>query len=330
MPRRRSPPRLYLDQKRQQWIIRDGPRFIRTRCGERDRVKAEKALAEYIGDKHRPLPSDAPLIVDVLNAYLRDVIPHKKTGRNLAYRVSYLLPWWGEKTAADISAKSCRAYAESKSAASAGADLKVLKSAVAHWHREYGPLTAMPIFWIPQGNPPKERWLTRSEVARLLWRARRHLHLRRCILLQLYTGSRPGVILALQWDQIDIRGKTMSRTPIGVAQDKKKRAPRVKLGWRILAHLRRWKRLDGPRAKYVCHYEGQRVRDPHKTWNRAVKEAGLKGVTRHTLRHTRATWMMQKGVDMWEAAGFLGMTTHTLERVYGHHHPSHQDRAANI
>jgi len=24
---------------------------------------------------------------------------------------------------------------------------------------------------------------------------------------------------------------------------------------------------------------------------------------------------------MWEAAGFLGMTTKTLERVYAHHHP---------
>jgi hypothetical protein len=39
---------------------------------------------------------------------------------------------------------------------------------------------------------------------------------------------------------------------------------------------------------------------------------------------------MQKGVDIWEAAGFLGMTTKTLERVYGHHSPSHQEHAANL
>jgi len=33
---------------------------------------------------------------------------------------------------------------------------------------------------------------------------------------------------------------------------------------------------------------------------------------------------MQNGADLWDAAGFLGMTVATLERVYGHHHPDHQ------
>jgi hypothetical protein len=40
--------------------------------------------------------------------------------------------------------------------------------------------------------------------------------------------------------------------------------------------------------------------------------------------------MAQAKVPLWEAAGFLGMTTKTLERVYAHHHPDHQERAANI
>jgi integrase len=330
MPRRRSPPRLYLDPERDAWIIRDGSRFIRTGCGETDRKKAEKALAEYIGFKHTPTPSDQPLIVDVLQTYLAEVVPLKKTGRNIAYRISYLLPHWGTMTTADISTKTCRAYAATKSDASAGADLKVLKSAVTHWHREHGPLTTMPIFELPRAAPPKDRWLSRSEVARLLRAARRYQHLRCAILLQLYTGSRPGVILAMQWSQIDIRGKTMRRIPAGELQDKRKRAPRVRLGRRILAHLRRWKRIDGTHARYVCHYEGQRVRDPHKTWHRAVKEAGLKGVTRHTLRRTRATWLMQRGIPIWEAAGHLGMSTMTLERVYGHHDRSNQEAAANV
>ena len=40
--------------------------------------------------------------------------------------------------------------------------------------------------------------------------------------------------------------------------------------------------------------------------------------------------MMQAGVPIWDAAGFLGMTTKTLEKVYGHHDPAFQDQAANI
>lgn len=37
---------------------------------------------------------------------------------------------------------------------------------------------------------------------------------------------------------------------------------------------------------------------------------------------------MQRGVDKWEAAGFLGMTVETLERVYGHQHPDFMRSAA--
>src|SRR5262249_32261677 len=65
----------------------------------------------------------------------------------------------------------------------------------------------------------------------------------------------------------------------------------------------------------------------------AVRIAGLDltvgNVTPHTLRHTAATWLMQRGVAMWEAAGFLGMSEKTLRETYGHHHPDYLRGAAN-
>ena len=51
-------------------------------------------------------------------------------------------------------------------------------------------------------------------------------------------------------------------------------------------------------------------------FKRAVKLAGLSGkVTPHTLRHTAATWLMQAGVDPWEAAGYLGMSVEIAARL---------------
>ena len=47
-----------------------------------------------------------------------------------------------------------------------------------------------------------------------------------------------------------------------------------------------------------------------------------------TLRHTAATWLMQRGMDLWQAAGFLGMSVETLERNYGHHQPTYMQEAA--
>ena len=49
----------------------------------------------------------------------------------------------------------------------------------------------------------------------------------------------------------------------------------------------------------------------------------------HTLRHTAATWLMQRGVPIWQAAGYLGMSVEMLDRVYGHHSPDHLKGAAN-
>ena len=58
--------------------------------------------------------------------------------------------------------------------------------------------------------------------------------------------------------------------------------------------------------------------------------AGLSDdVVRHTLRHTAATWLMQNGVEIWQAAGFLGMSPQMVERVYGHHSPIYQKQAAD-
>jgi integrase len=335
MPRRAKGPRLYFDPKREAWVIRDGTRFIRTGSGKGEHARAEKQLAEYIGQKYRPEPSSAPMIAEILATYGKEVAPHRKTARNLSYNIGNLLSWWGDKRTSDISTKSCRAYAATKTAPAAGADIKVLKAATMHWHKEYGPLDSFPTFWRPAENPPKERYLTRAEAARLLWHARPYQHLRRMILLGLYTGSRPGVILALRWDQIDLKAGRMSRTPEGVIQDARKRAPKVRLGTRIAAHLKRWRRIDKA-EEYVCRFQdawhpnARPVKDPHGTWAKVIKAAKLKGVTRHTLRHTRATWMMQAGVPIWEAAGFLGMTVKTLEKVYGHHSPDHQEHAANI
>lgn len=331
MPRRKAPPRLYLDPKRETWIIRDGPRFIRTGCTRQDVAGAEAQLAEYIGEKYAPPPTNSPTVLEVLAAYASEVVPHRVTKKNISYQIGSLSKWWAGKNSSEITTRTCRAYAATKKAAAASSDLKVLRAACKHWQKEHSPFAVQPMVWVPPTGPGRDRWLTREELARLLWAARRSQHIRRFILLAYYTGSRPGVILGLHWDQIDIKAGVMTRKRHGAVTHAKKRAPRVRLGKRILSHLRRWQRLDGESVTFLCHYEGRVVDDPHGAWRRAVKQSKLKGkITRHTLRHTRATHLMQAGVPIWEAAGALGMTVKTLESVYGHHHPDWQTMAADV
>jgi integrase len=331
MPRREKGARLYLDPARRVWIVRDGGRFIRTGCAEPDRGEAEKFLGRYIAAKHKPQPSADPMIADVLNVYAKEHLPHTREAVNAAYHIEALAGFWAFKRVSQISARECRAFTATQTTASARRYLETLRAAVRYWHREYGPLHVVPMVTLPERSERRQRWLDRSEAARLLWAARRTPHLARFILLGLYTGSRSGVILRLQWDQIDLSKGVMARTRPEMPASKTKRAPVVKLGVGITAHLLRWQRLDSGLTNYVCHYNGQPIRKLRRSWAAARIKAGLDtAVTPHALRHTRATWLMQGGISIWEAAGHLGMSPDVLQRVYGHHHPEWQKNASEI
>ena len=128
------------------------------------------------------------------------------------------------------------------------------------------------------------------------------------------------------------------RKAIGRRQTKKRQPP-VKLPPSLLAHMRRW-RDRGISKTAVVEWNGKPIAKVRKAFAAAVKASGLNAIvsarlgydvaiTPHVLRHTAATWLMQAGVDLWEAAGFLGMTVKQLEETYGHHHPDFQDQAAN-
>ncbi len=79
----------------------------------------------------------------------------------------------------------------------------------------------------------------------------------------------------------------------------------------------------------MIRWNGRPIKKLRRSWHQARDAAGLDdAITPHTLRHTRATWLMQSGVDIWDAAGSLGMTVDQLQQTYGHHHPDFQRQAA--
>src|SRR5262249_55534668 len=219
MPRRRAPPRLYLDRSRSQWTIRDGSRFIRTGLAEADRGQAEKQLAAYLGQKHEPERGPDPLIADVLSIYATEHMPQcTSTRRSGTYNAMSLLHWWGAKRASDVTPQACRAYAAAaRSQSMARRDLSLLRPALSHYRRSTG-IALVATVGLPAKEIPRDRWLSRDEAARLLWAARRFEHLRRFIVLALATGSRAGVLFRLQWSQVDLENGLLYRRPRGARE----------------------------------------------------------------------------------------------------------------
>lgn len=360
-------------RKRAVWIIKDGSKRIVTRCAPEEREKAEQALADYLSEKYATMPSvEQPasdwLVTDVLKLYLDEVAPEHRRPEKTAQRILQLGEWWQGKTLAEVTGRSCRQYVDWRcgmkwksskpkrgekprmvSAAGSRRELEDLRAAI-NWHRREGYCREVVEVTLPPRSQPEERWLTRDEVARLIWTAWTHRelqkgrptkrrpwkHLARFVIAALYTGSRQGVITgaALSVREgagfVDLDQGVFYRRPRGEG-DRTKRRPSIRIPARALAHFRRWARDRGDHTiskEWLIEYDGDRIGEINKGFASLVKAAGLgPEVTPHTLRHTAATWLMQSGADLWDSAGFLGMSVATLERVYGHHHPDHQRTA---
>jgi integrase len=330
MPRRSSGPRLYWDKSRESWLIIDGRFHRRTGFGAADIKQAERALRDYIESKHKPAEGPNPLLADVLAAYADEHIRHAVSGKSILYDIGHLNRWWGTKRVTDISSATTRAYIASRNAgASSRRELAFMNAAINHWKANHAPMMPTPKIKLPPKPTPRQDFMTRSEAAKFLWHARRTPHLARFFLIGWYTGSRRSVITGLKWQMVNLETGIMQRKERGAVQTKK-RSPPVRLGNRLLSHLRRWRRMD-PASAYIIHFRGSPIHRPVSSWERIRKEAGLPNyVTPHVLRHSRATHSLKQGVSPWEVANALGMSVTVLMQHYGHHAPDWQKDASNV
>jgi len=363
MPRKSKGARLHWRKPRSgrsgQWVILDGTTERSTGCGEQDRAGAEIALQSYIAEKYKPDwrrgEPDQVAIADVLSFYGEHKASEVAHPELIGVHIMHLLEMFGSKTCAFIDGSSCRAYVvgrtkgkigrRSVKAGTARRELETLQAALNFAYREKKLLYPIPVTF-PAKSPPRERWLTRSEVARLLAGALGivpiacdigsreptkwgrmfppHYHVARFILIALYSGTRHEAILAMQWRKnsdggwFDLDKGLMYRRGDGQAETNKRR-PTVPIPGDLVEPLRRWRKLTvhGP-----VEYQGRLIKKERRGWTRARLLAGLgEEVTPHILKHTCITWMLQRGDTIWDVAGFSGTSEKTIRETYGHHSP---------
>ena len=351
MPPRAKGARLWLRPARpghaSVWIIKDGGSQKSTGCGPGEIAEAESRLAEYIALKRDPRLESAKktpdqiAVADIIGTYFEEVAATHARPDETRRRLSNLLDFFGDKTLGEVTGAACRKYAAQRARPQAARrELEDMRAAINYFFSD-DPIPPKINISLPDKAQPRERWLTRSEAARLLWTAWRKSqpvpkgrhgevryvsrHIARFILVGLYTGTRASAICgaAIRPTEgrgyVDLEHGVFYRRPPGERETTKRRPP-VALPDGLLAHVRRWA------AKGLCEHSivewcGAPVLRVSKGFRAVTEAAGLKGVSPHTLRHTAVTWSMQDGVKMWAAADYYGMTVEILEKVYGHHHP---------
>jgi integrase len=350
--------------RRALWIIKDGDRHIATGCvacaaDKKPPAEAEQALAEYIAQKYQPERRRQDIedidCADVLSIYLTD-IGEPGDQFEIEARIGRLNEFWGGKKLAQVNSQTCAVYVKHRgNRGGARRDLETFRAAINH-HAKEGFHRGTVRVSLPQKGEPRDRWLTRQEAAALIWHCWRYRekqtihsgasrgglintdrrplrHVARFILIGLYTGTRAGAIATASpyaepgRSYVDLERGIFYRKAIGKRATKKRQTP-APVPPRLLAHMRRWVRRKLIATSFV-EFNGKPVASVKKAFGSGVALAKLAGkVTPHTLRHTAATWLMQRGVPVWEAAGFLGMSPEVLQDTYGHHHPDFLQGAA--
>lgn len=333
MPRRRLPPRLY-QRSDGVWVIRDGKRSrgtgSRSPCGSEAPGDARRALAEYLDTADREAPTgprqpDQITVDEILALYADHVADTVRSPQTLAYSIKALLPFWAEMTCDAVKGSTCRKYAKERDAAPSTTrrELGVLQAALNLAHRE-GALIHPIAVTLPPASPPRDRWLTREEVRKLLRASPPHL--RRFIIVAVLTGTRTSAVLDLRWTPsltsgwVDLDRGVVHRGP-GTANKRRGSVRATRALHRLLV---RWSKQGG---SHVVMHRGQPIRSVKTAMREAATRAKIENVTPHALKHTAVTWAFQKGMTLEDAADYFSTTAAVLERVYRKQSPNYQSRA---
>lgn len=312
----RNSPRWYVQ-------FRDGGRSRRVSTGTEHRREAEAFLAAFRLE-HAERPTFDPTLPEILDWYWNTHGQHVARPDNIDLGIRALREFFGSTPATAVRLSHQQAFVDHRREQGAGhesirRDLSVLSAALRRAAKYERIPSAPPALTLPP-NAPRERYLTRDEVARLYraLRGKRQRHVLVFCRLAIATGARTTALLELTWDRVDLVRGTVDLNVPGRRQTNKRRAlaPIDPIVVRMLKHEHKHRR-----SEFVISWAGKQITRIAKAFISQAEASGIKDVSPHVLRHTAATWAAQNGVSMFLIGGLLGQTVQATTARYAKHSP---------
>ena len=179
-------------------------------------------------------------------------------------------------------------------------------------------------------EPPEFEFLTFEEADRLVEVCAPRI--RTFLVLALNTGMRKGELFGLEWRDVDFqKGK---KGMVTVREPKNYETRHIpmnsKLREALAAHPRRI--ANGEKCPLVlCSEEGKPYKDVRTSFGTALGDAGIKKHIRiHDLRHTFASHLVMRGVDLRTVAKLMGHRDIRVTMRYAHLAPDHLHAAVGV
>jgi integrase len=147
-------------------------------------------------------------------------------------------------------------------------------------------------------------------------------HLEPFVLVLLGTGLRFGELTQLRWSAIDLRTRLLT---VHGDTAKSGLTRHVPLSDEMLAVLSRWRlraRIDQDALVFPGRDRGTLV-DIKTAWATLLRRARITRFRIHDLRHTFASRLVQRGVDLYRVQKLLGHASPVMTQRYAHLAPDH-------
>jgi len=208
-------------------------------------------------------------------------------------------------------------------AAAVNRPLALLRHLLRLAHEEWEVLPAVPKLRTEREPQGRLRWLTEGEAICLLEACRKSQNkaLADLVEFSLFTGLRRGETLGLTWDRVD-RPRGVVRLDL-TKSGHRREVPLSSNADAVMA--RRWS--DGA-AGFV--FGSRNWATFQSAWEVALTRAKVDGFRFHDLRHTFASWLVQRGRPLREVQELLGHKTIAMTMRYAHLAPEHLRSAVAV
>ncbi len=196
---------------------------------------------------------------------------------------------------------------------------KALSMAFEWGYIEQSPLKGLKLLKEP---PERIRYLIKDEYERLLKVSPQYL--RDIIVFATGTGMRKSEIFNLTWDSVTFSETSRygQITVLGKG-DKRRHLSMNKTVYDLLIRLNR---VREGKFIFPSPKTGERITDVKKSFKTALKNADIEDFRFHDLRHTFASWLVMKGVNLYTVQKLLGHTSITTTQRYAHLAPGYLER----
>ncbi|MCL4322041.1 MAG: site-specific integrase [Deltaproteobacteria bacterium] len=175
-----------------------------------------------------------------------------------------------------------------------------------------------------QGENKRLRYLSEEEIKALI-EACEPTYLRPIVITALNTGMRLREILKLTWQRVDLKNRLilLDKTKNG----ERREIPINETLYGVLSSLVRNIAFDHVFYDLKTLRPFDRI---DRSFHTALKKAKIIDFHFHDLRHTFASWLVMKGVDLAAVQKLLGHKSITMTMRYAHLAPGHVKKAVSV